>query len=292
MKLIITLLITFCSLTVMSQNKTYDFCFETGPESYSLYSASDGSIYEPFKGRSNVSDACLSSDKKQLIFIKNNHKSSANRIIIMDLATKQKQVINPHCMYLNYPVLSPDSKFIAYNAWDDHKKKYLPAIIEVASGKHRIVNDTLDTWNRCSWSADSKSLIVNNQGVVLVINLKGKVNKMYRITDLIKTPTLSSIVDFKFTSDNKKIIFVAKMNEHGFETDHPNVVFSHDMASNKTIRLSPVGLYCMDIALVNDKVFFTGSTGYGPAITNIYSVESDGKNLKKMSSRVRSSGKI
>lgn len=209
----------------------------------------------------------------------------------MDLSTRQKAVLNPHCMYAGYPVWSPDGKSLAYNAWDDHKKKYLPAIIDVATGKHRIVNDTIDTWTRCSWSSDSKSLIVNDQGVVLVINLAGKVNKVYHISDLMKTPTLSSIIDFRFTGYDKKIIFVAKMNEHGFETDHPDVVFSYDIASGETTRLSPIGLYCMDVAIVNDEIFFIGSTGYGPPKTNFYSVDPDGKNLKKLPERIAFSGK-
>jgi Tol biopolymer transport system component len=114
---------------------------------------------------------------------------------------------------------------------------------------------------------------------VFVLDLSGNITASYKISDMTKSDGPSSSDRFVFTTDGKKIVFSSEVNEPGFSDGPPTAVFVYDITGKTTVRLTPKGYYGSGVIVKNNKVLFSGGK-IKSTITNVYTVDLDGKNLK------------
>jgi TolB protein len=282
--ILLLILIVYVS-NVYGQGKSYDYCYISNYSKTSknrvicVYSIADKKEY-PILNFKKFSDPCISPDGKKLAYTF--YIGLYRHIGIIDLTTKRRTTLDTHCIYVDYPVWSPDGKLIAYNAWDDKQKKYSIAIISVSNKWHKILSNKFDDDPRCSWTNDGKNLLVNDFNSISVLNPSGDIIKTYKISDLVKIHGFSGVNEFVFTNDRKKIVFSSNVKEPGFEPENPKAIFIYDISTKTALRVSPTGYDCTDIIIRNNTVFFTGQKGYGPQSPDICTVDLDGRNFKAL----------
>jgi hypothetical protein len=128
------------------------------------------------------------------------------------------------------------------------------------------------------WLAGSKTLSVQDMNSVYVFNLAGEIIKTYKMADISADFSSTSSDRYIFTGNNK-IVFNSEVNAASDSDVPPTAIYVYDTASKKCMRITPKGYFPYDITVKNDKILFS-ATKNKSTISNIYSIDMDGKNLK------------
>jgi len=258
------------------QNKSYDYCYETGPANFRLYSLADKKEYPILKSKNSISDASLSPDGKKVVcvFYPNITKSL---MAIIDLNTKRKIVLSTHGIDCDELLWSPNGKLIAYRVWNEKLKKRDIAIINADNTGRKVLTHKLPEIWGVSWTSDSKRIIASDLDSVFIIDLKGNVTNIYKTSDIAKT---SWGKKFVLTEDGKKIVLLRHVDETVNLTGGSSAVFVYDMLTKKNFRISPKGYDFKNIIIHNNKILASGEKASSTPNFGIYSIDLDGKNFK------------
>jgi Tol biopolymer transport system component len=279
MKTTILLLLTICTSSVFAQPKSFDYAY-THKKGICVYSIADKKEYFIIK---DGADPCISPDGAKLAYTVN-LKNGNRAIAVINLNTKATTSLNTNNGNCYGPVWSPDGQWIAYNAFLGDK--WTIAIIgSNNTGAKLLGANAVNTYSPV-WLANSKQLILQNQEKITVLDRSGNITATYNPKDLeggireLKDMVGSASSDkFILTADNSKIIFNCGVDLPGSTDGPPSAVFVYDIATKKTLQLSPKGYDAVEMMVKGTNVFFTGYKGKLP-VSNIYSVDMDGSNFK------------
>jgi TolB protein len=278
MKNILLLLFMTSASAVYSQSKSYDYAY-SNKKGICVYSAADKKEYLVVK---NGADPYISPDGTKLAYTVNG-KDSQRFIKIIDLTTKAITTLNTQNDNCYGAVWSPDGKFIVYNA--DINNKWSIEVIGSNNDEPKVLSGKINDSYSPEWLANSKSIAVQDMAKIFVLDLSGNVMTVYDMKDLqgglpeLKDGVGSSSFDqFVITDNNAKIVFSSETDEPG-ENGPPSAIFIYDIASKKTLRLSPKGYDAGHIIIKDNIVLFTASK-HNSSIASIYSVDMDSKNFK------------
>jgi len=274
-KILLLFLVLYVS-KAYGQNKSYDYCYKTGPDSFRLYSLADKKEYPILKSKNSISDASLSPDGKKVVcvFYPN---ITISRMAIIDLNTKREIVLSTHGIDCDELLWSPNGKLIAYRVWNEKLKKRDIAIINADNTRRKVLTDKLPEIWGVSWTSDSKKIIASDLDSIFLIDLNGKVTNIYKTTDIAKTKWSRN---FRFTADGRKVVFLQHVDEIVNSTGGSSAVFVYDMRTKKNFRISPKGYHFTNVIIHDNKVFASGEKASGVPNTGIYSIDLDGKNFK------------
>ena len=274
MKNILLLLSMVITTGVYGQSKSYDYAY-MNKKGICVYSVADK---KEFLIAKKGQDPYISPDGKKLAYSASNVKGD-RFIAVVDLNTRRKIILNTQNNNSYGPVWSPDGTLIAYNSFDSKNAKWYIALIDSGNTRSRILTGQLENSYVPSWFANSQNLVAQNLDNVYVVNLSGDIMSSYKIAALSKAMGASSSDRFIFTDDNKKIVFSEDVDEPGESDGPPSAVFIYDIASKKTLRLSPKGYFANEVFVKGNKVLFTASKLNSP-VQNVFSVDVDDKNFK------------
>ncbi len=275
MRTLFSILLLCVGYSGIAQNaNSYDYCFTNG-KGILLYSKTDKKESLVIKNANNPS---LSPDGTKIACTLNSSKGD-RQVVIVDIATRKTTIMNTGSLNCYAPVWSPDGQYLAYNVYLNSvwyiaiidKDNHAPFVLT------RDVKGGMGSFAP-SWTSDSRKVLVQNTETVFVLNLKGNILEKYLISTLIDKSDGSSSSTFVLSKDEKKIVFDNGVDEKGYEGPAP-AVFVYDKTMKSTSQISPKGYHCTQFYLKRDKVFFAASKGKSN-ITNVYSMDMDGKNLK------------
>jgi Tol biopolymer transport system component len=206
-----------------------------------------------------------------------NSKDDSRTIGVIDINSKQKTTLKTNSRNCFGPVWSPDGKYIAYSVFNKTKSKWEVAVIDAGNTSYRVITGDLDC-NMPTWTTDSKNIVVQNMTSLFVIDMAGKVITTYKLSDLAKESSPTSADRYIFTP-NKKIVFSSEVDIASDSDVPPTAIYVYDMATQKCIKITPKEYFPYNITVKNNKVFFS-ATKYKSSISNVYSIDMDGKNLK------------
>jgi TolB protein len=278
MKNILLLFLVISTSAVYSQSKTYDYAY-TNKKGICVYSVADKKEYPVVK---NGADPCISPDGKKVAYTVNG-KGSQRFIKIMDLTSKAVITLNTQNDNCYGAVWSPDGKLIVYNA--DIDNKWCIEVIGSNNTGPKVLSGKINDSYSPVWLANSKNVAVQDMAKVFVLDISGNVITVYDMKDLqgglpeLKDGVGSSSFDqFVIANDNAKIVFSSETDEPG-ENGPPSAIFIYDIASKKTLRLSPKGYDAGHIIIKGNNALFTASK-HNSSVASIYMVDMDGRNFK------------
>lgn len=280
MKNFILLLFSIWINTAQGQTKSFDYAYVNN-KGICVYSIAEKKEYFIVEIGQNPS---ISPDGKKLAYT--DFKGTKRLLAIIDLNTKAKTILSTYCDNCYGPLWSPDGKYIAYNAWDKTKKKrWSIALINADNTQARVLSVPNNNFYSPSWLSDSKHLSVHNMNDVLVIDLSGKVTDTLKFNNLKKAiPSLlgfSSSDQFTFTYDNKKIVFRTEIDENAGDGTPANAAFIYDTFTKKALQISPKGFIVVQATIRGNQIFLELTKLNSPT-SSIYTVGTDGKNLKML----------
>jgi hypothetical protein len=175
---------------------------------------------------------------------------------------------------------------IGVRPYGPYDTKASVAIVGTTNAYFKLLEGKMDNCSSLTWLGNSKNIAVQDfkQGNILVSDLSGNIIKEYALKDLSggipelkDMPGNSSGDEYILTSDNKKIVF--SCGDEGTADGPLSGVFIYDIASKKTLRLSPKGYDADQILIKGNNVLFSASKR-NSSKTNIYSVDMSGGNFK------------
>ncbi|MGZ3834078.1 MAG: hypothetical protein ACXVB0_11185 [Mucilaginibacter sp.] len=275
MRKILPLLLIICVSHAFGQNKSYDYCYTNNKGTFA-YSVADGKQIEVVRG---VSDPSISPDGTKLAYTAN-LKDGGRIIKVIDINTKKKIILNTQSNNCYGPVWSPDGNYIVYNVFNTQTSTWSIALIDAGNvDQPKILTAQTGQSYSPTWMSNSQNVVVQNLNNVFVLDLSGNTISNYKISDLSKSEGPSSSDRFVFTADGNKIVFSSEVNEPGFSDGPPTAIFVYDFTTKTTLRLTPKGYYGLGVIVKNNQVLFSGGK-IKSKITNVYTVDLDGKNLK------------
>jgi len=283
MRKLLLLFLVFGAIKAFGQNKSYDYCYVKGNGVW-VYSIADKKDYLILNPRS-ASDVAISPDGKSVAYTVISVKGDRT-LGIMDLNTKNKKTLKTGSQNCFGPVWSPDGNYIAYNVFDNKKSNWQVAIIKVSGNTSpQILTAQMLQCMMPTWSVDSKAVAVQDMQNVYIIDLTGNLTSTYKISELNKDWGPSSADRFIIT--NNRIAFSSEENDPVKGVDEPpTAIFIYDLATKSTLRLSPKGYYAWGLVVKGNKLLFNMEK-FRSSIPNIYSVDTDGHNLKMLFSNAR-----
>jgi Tol biopolymer transport system component len=276
MKKLLLLLLLFYISNAHGQSKSYDYCYVKGRGIW-VYSMADKKDYMILKSES-ADNPCISHDGKKVAYTSLS-KNRDRTVSVIDLNTKKRTRLKTGSKNCYGPMWSPDGRWIAYNVFDTVKAKWDIAVIDTNNTLPEMVIAKVEDSYSPTWLSDSKHIAVHNLNTIYVFDLFGKIDATYKVSSLAKTLGASSSDSFIFTNDNSKIVFDSSVDEPGIDGEPPNAIFAYDVARKSAIRLTPKGYNLYGIFLKGNHVLFNGGK-INSNISNVYSVDLDGKNLK------------
>ncbi|MBV8390256.1 MAG: PD40 domain-containing protein [Mucilaginibacter sp.] len=277
MRKILFLILVLHISKVSGQNKSYDYCYRTGPESFRLYSIADKKDYPIIKSKRDISDAALSPDGKKVAYCFYPSRNARILIAIIDLNTDRKIVLNTQGTYCKEPVWSPDGKLIAYNTWNEKLKKWDIAIINTDNKWCKVLTRGMPEIWGVSWTSDSKKIIASDLDSVFFIDFNGKVTNIYKTSDIAKTRWCKN---FRLTADGKKFVFLHHVDETVNSTGGSSAVFVYDMVTKKNFRVSPKGYNFTNVIIHNNTILASGEKASNNPNSAVYAIDLNGKNFK------------
>jgi Tol biopolymer transport system component len=277
MRNILLLLLVLYISKAFGQNKSYDYCYQTGPASFRLYSLAEKKDYSILKSKNHISDASLSPDGKKVVCVFYSRNNTKRVAAMIDLNTEQKTILKTNGNYCDEFVWSPDGKSIVYRVWNEKLKKRDIAIIKADNTGNKVLTHKLPELWGVSWTSDSKKIIAGDLDSVFFIDLNGRVTNIYKTSDIAKTRWCRN---FRLTADGKKFVFLHHVNEMVNNTGGSSAVFVYDMTTKKNYRISPKGYDFTNVIIRNNKVLASGEKANGKLNSGIYSIDLDGKNFK------------
>ncbi|MBS1519783.1 MAG: PD40 domain-containing protein [Bacteroidetes bacterium] len=277
MRRVLFLFLAFYVSKAAGQNKSYDYCYRTGPASFRLYSVADKKDYPILKSKRHISDASLSPDGKKVAYCFYPSRNARKLIAIIDLNTKRKIVLNTHGTDCEEPEWSPDGKLIAYNIWNEKLKKRDIAVIDADNKWFKILTRRMPEIWGVSWTSDSKKIIASDLDSVFFIDLNGEITNIYKTSDIAKNRWCR---DFRLTTDGKKLVFLYHVDEIVNSTGGSSAVFVYDMITKKKFRISPKGYHFTNVIIYHNTVLASGEKASGVPNSGVYAIDLDGKNFR------------
>ena len=265
--------------SAFAQPKSCDYAY-LNKKGICVYSTAEKKEYVISK---TGQDPALSSDGTRLAY-SDNGKGSDRFIVVIDLGTKKKMTLNTHNSNCYGAVWSPDGKMLAYNQFLG--SKWAIAVINADNTGARLLGKNAEDCYSPVWTADGKNIIVQDGQNLKFIDLSGQVVKTTRLNTMEGgLPELKEMVGsassdkFIHTPDSRKIDFSTGIDEPGEGDGPPEAVFVYDMATKKTLRLTPKGYSANEVALSGNTVLFTISK-FKSTLFSVSQVDLDGKNYK------------
>ena len=225
-----------------------------------------------------ASDPSISADGLKIAYTMNT-KNGGRQIAVKEINSGKNCIFNTGNNNSYGPVWSPDGQWIAYNSFDGNT--WSIAVMSKDGDKPHVVTQNIPKGLGCyspMWSADSKKLVVQDMSFVYILSLDGRITKKIAIKKLGNENGISSTSRFILTADEKFLVFDLSVQEPGFE-EPPGAIFIHNLETGATSRISPKGIYCFQISLVGESIFFSGSKPRQKD-PDICSIGIDGKGMK------------
>jgi len=175
---------------------------------------------------------------------------------------------------------SPDNKYITFITNFNNQPQV--GLMKLDNSEFKIITSSNIGALSHSWSSDSKYIYITHHFSIHKFDVNGN---FIDSIDVKKTfgegYFVSNTTQYLFSSDNKYIYFVCKINESMKGFDGPvDALFAFDILSKKMIRLSPKGLEVFKGICDNgDYVFFAGMKE-NEKTRNIFRVSINDPNLK------------
>jgi TolB protein len=185
-----------------------------------------------------------------------------------------------------YPVWTRDGQWIAFTlrrdqVWDIGRIK--PDGTGFAVIRKGAENET--TFYSPCWSSDGLSLFCQDMTNIYRLNLDGSIAEQWKIQDIIPNGDMSGDGRISVSPDGKRLLLSIDMGEEHHRKDWdgpPPALWSFDLASHKATRLTAKGLFAWDGCwLDNDSLLFLSSKP-GEKEPSLYSMSTNGSNLKKL----------
>jgi hypothetical protein len=279
MKKILLLFLITSSLCAFAQPKSYDYAY-LNKKGICVYSITEKKEYLI---STTGQDPALSPDGTKLAYT-DNGKNSDRFIVVIDLATKKKMILDTHNSNCYGAVWSTDGKMLAYNIFLG--AKWAIAVINADNTGARILGKNTEGCYSPVWIPDSRIIMLQDGTNLKLVDLNGQVEKTVSLGTLDGgLPELKGMVGnassdrFVLTPNQQQIIFCTGTNDPGESDGPPDAVFIYDVASKKTLRLTHKGYSADEVALSGNTVLFTISK-LKSSVFSISQVDIDGKNYK------------
>lgn len=141
-----------------------------------------------------------------------------------------------------------------------------------------------------AWGPDDQSIFGEDMEWLYQLSLEGKVLKKWKVEKLFKRGGMSGDVRMQLSPDQKTLLVDLEMNEESKrkEWDGPlPAIWTLDLATEKTTRLTPKTLYAWDGHWLGAQSFLFSSQAAGEKEASIYRMSLDGKERKLLVKKAR-----
>ncbi|HEV7349781.1 hypothetical protein [Telluribacter sp.] len=243
----------------------YIFGCQSTPSFTPTYAAQRGEEVGTFRAKSREftplargMDPCLSPDGTRLAYTENRPNGDRG-IRVINLKTKESVLLNVEGKNYYGPVWSPDNSRIAFSIFE--KDRWHIGVISKDNQDFRIIStgSTTDLFAP-TWTFDGKKLVVHDLEQVYLYDLNGRIVKKYPAQQLAKDFSLSSSSHFILSPDEQYFLFNAGVAEGDSTLLPMEAIFSYDLQTDLTTRLTPPGLFSSDPYLHPEgELYFSGS---------------------------------
>jgi Tol biopolymer transport system component len=212
-----------------------------------------------------------SPDGKQIAYSKRNSSAHGADILVMDIGTGEKKIINSDTSRTGGLCFSPDSKQICFSS-DRDKKRNLYLINIDGSGLQRITFDTVAYYNP-EWSAKENKIIYfrergDQRDKIFVMDMTTK--KETIVTD----DTLHNVYPGWFP-DGKTICYTAS-DPHGKNPEARQIIGMDVKSKQKHLIENTAGAFNARISANGKQIAFING---GWPQSQIYTANADGTNV-------------
>jgi Tol biopolymer transport system component len=290
MKIIVVLVsLMFSSIACKTKN-TIVFDKIPPKDSISVYAfLREGKSYYTTDGKNltlinNAYDLNISTTGKYLAYTdyykSKGTNTSRRRIVILDLKTGSKSIINFPSEECYGPVWSNNDSLLAFRAMVNNRWSI---VVSTKEKVVKVLGNNLDC-SSLSWTADNRSIVTSNLDTVFIIDTSNIVT--WKIPAKNLTRSVSSNINFIVVGDRQSLIFNAEnysapsCDKKQYMVELPYAIFKYDIQDKKLTQLTPDGLFCGDYCISNNLLYFTANKNCSEQ-NNIYSMTLTGQNLKE-----------
>lgn len=229
----------------------------------------------------------LSPDGKKLAFntVQEDGKPAARQIAIADLATggivRFKEIPSENCMA---PAWSADGTRLLFYFYLKNQMRIGTIAADGTDFQDVQASEVVhhDYW-AAAWGPDGKSIFCEDMESLYQLSLEAKIMKQWKVEKLFPRGGMSGNMRFHLSWDQKTLLLDVEMAEQSKrkEWDGPlPSIWSMDLATEKTVRLTPGSVYAWDAHWLSaDAILFT-SQGAGEKEPSIYRMSLSGKERK------------
>ncbi|KTD63673.1 acylaminoacyl peptidase [Legionella santicrucis] len=198
----------------------------------------------------------ISPDGKYIAYNTADNQSSDRHLAIVELKTgKVTQLQNIPSQNNFNPVWSPDSKRLLFNTFIDNN--WYLALINADSSGYRLLKDTQNKYTP-AWAHDGKSFLNHDIDAIYWMDLEGMLLKKWPLDTLIPHGSMSSASRIQVSPDGKTLLMDVDMDEEVHEKTWegpPPALWTLDLKSGKTIRITPKGMLAWSPFWINSHEF-------------------------------------
>ena len=256
----------------------------------------DGSVPKKIAGGQSPE---LSPDGTRLAFntVQEAGQPAHRKIAIADLASGQITVFNDipsdNCMEARW---SPDGKRLLFDFYTNNERR--TGLVNADGTGFRDVQASEPKYKcywAAAWAADGQSFFAEDMENLFLLDLNAKVLKKWAVETIVPHGGMSGNVRLDASPDGKTLLMDIEMDEKerkGWEGP-PAAIWTFDLATEKTTRLTPKTLYAWDCHWLDapDSILFI-SQGAGEKSPSIYrmSTTGQGKDRKLLVKNARGPG--
>jgi TolB protein len=232
----------------------------------------------------------LSPDGAKLAFntVQATGQPSHRQIAVADLATGKitilKDIPSENCMDADW---SPDGKQILFDFYTKDNAERRTGIVNADGSGFRDAQKSEPKYKSywaATWAADGQSIFADDMEYLYQLDLNAKVLKKWKIEEIVPKGGMSGDSRLHASADGKTLLMDMAMDakaRKGWD-DAPAAIWTLDLATGKTTRLTPKTLYAWDCHwLAPDAILFV-SENPGEETPCIYrmSLAGQGKDRK------------
>jgi TolB protein len=203
-------------------------------------------------------------------------KDLVRQIAVVDVATKKvtvfrKEIPSQNCQRA---IWSPDGKHILFSIWADNDW-HLAMINADGSAFHYVKKPERkynSYWSTC-WTPDGRSFYAQDLDKIYQFTTDGKELKSWTVNSLFSNGSMNSGSSIAVSPDGKTLLVEVDMDEEPFLPDWegpPPSLWTLDLASEKTTRLTPRGVLCWHGCWLDNKEILFGSQSATEKTPTIY----------------------